>query len=116
MHEFPFLFPRMPERYQGREEVRAGYPAARGASPTRVERIHDVVVLRGADGQVLTVEKTVSRTVTTTGDSFGFPGRLVLRVRDGPITHVRDYMDGLRAAHTLGRLPAVVDSLAGDED
>ncbi|MEU2780190.1 hypothetical protein ABZ646_47280, partial [Streptomyces sp. NPDC007162] len=28
MHEFPFLFPGMPERYQGREEVRAGYRAA----------------------------------------------------------------------------------------
>ncbi|MFF5538661.1 hypothetical protein ACFY71_40490 [Streptomyces cinerochromogenes] len=65
---------------------------------------------------MLTVEQTVSGTVTTTGASFGFPGLLVLRVCDGHITHVRDYMDGLRVAHTLGRLPAVVDSLAGDKD
>ncbi|MGP3922345.1 hypothetical protein [Streptomyces sp. 8N616] len=28
VHEFPFLFPGMPDRYQGREEVRAGYRAA----------------------------------------------------------------------------------------
>ena len=33
---------------------------------------------------------------------------LVLRVRDGKIIHVRDYMDGLGVAHATGRLPAVV--------
>ncbi|MFI0715123.1 YybH family protein [Streptomyces inhibens] len=32
VHEFPFLFPSVPERYEGREEVRAGYRAAWGAA------------------------------------------------------------------------------------
>lgn len=72
MREFPFLFPGVPERFRGREEIRAEYRAAWGASP--------------------------------------------LRVRDGYITHVRDYMVGLRVAHVTGRLPAVVESLAGDGD
>ncbi|MGP8298725.1 hypothetical protein ACTPOK_12465 [Streptomyces inhibens] len=49
--------------------------------------------------------------VTTTGESFSFPGLLVLRVRNGLIVHARDYMDGVRVAHTMGRLAAVAASL-----
>lgn len=111
VHEFPFLFPGMPERHQGREEIRAGYRAAWGASPARPEKIHDVVVHQSTDPEVITVEQIVSGTVTTTGQPFSFPGLLVLRVRDGLIVHARDYMDGLRVAHTMGRLTAVAAAL-----
>jgi len=111
VHEFPFLFPGMPERYQGREEVRAGYRAAWGTSPARPTEIRDVVVHDSTDPEVITVEQVVTGTVTTTGRPFSFPGLLVIRVRDGLIVHVRDYMDGLRVAHTMGRLPAVATSL-----
>jgi uncharacterized protein len=114
-HEFPFLFPGLPARYKGREEVRAGYAAAWGASPAQPQKIHDVVVHDSADPEVITVEQVVSGTVTTTGQAFSFPGILVLRVRDGLIVHVRDYMDGLRVAHTMGRLAAVTAGLSGDE-
>ncbi|MGP3922346.1 nuclear transport factor 2 family protein [Streptomyces sp. 8N616] len=61
---------------------------------------------------MVTVEQTVAGTLTTTGQSFSFPGLLVLRVRNGLIVHVRDYMDGLRVAHTMGRLTAVVAGLS----
>ncbi|MEW2402366.1 nuclear transport factor 2 family protein [Streptomyces sp. NPDC046862] len=126
VHEFPFLFPGMPERLRGREEIRAGYRAAWGASPARPQEIHDVVVHRSTDPEVITVEQVVSGTVTTTrqagqvgeagqagqaGQAFSFPGLLVLRVRDGLIVHARDYMDGLRVAHTMGRLTAVAAAL-----
>ncbi|MGW2340010.1 nuclear transport factor 2 family protein [Streptomyces sp. NPDC001661] len=112
VHEFPFLgFPGMPERYQGREEVRAGYRAAWGASPASPQRIDDVRVHESADPELITVEQVVTGTVSTTGRTFRFPGLLVLRVRDGLIVHVRDYMDGLRIAHTMGRLTAVAAAL-----
>ncbi|MFE1951056.1 nuclear transport factor 2 family protein [Streptomyces sp. NPDC059524] len=111
VHEFPFLFPGMPERYEGREEVRAGYRAAWGASPARPREIREVAVHEGADGEVLVVEQIVSGAFATTGRSFDFPGLLVIRVRDGLIVHVRDYMDGLGVAHATGRLTAVAAGL-----
>ncbi|MFD8544033.1 nuclear transport factor 2 family protein [Streptomyces sp. NPDC059649] len=111
VHEFPFLFPGMPERYEGREEVLAGYSAAWGASPAQPQEIRDVVVHQSSDPEVITVEQTVAGVLTTTGETFSFPGLLVLRVRNGRIVHVRDYMDGLRVAHTMNRLTAVVTTL-----
>jgi ketosteroid isomerase-like protein len=107
VHEFPFLFPGMPARYHGREEIRAGYRAAWGASPARPQRIDEVAVHESTDPEVITVEQVVTGTVTTTGESFRLPGLLVMRVRDGLLVHVRDYMDGLAVAHAMGRLSAV---------
>ncbi|MER8010920.1 nuclear transport factor 2 family protein [Streptomyces sp. NPDC094149] len=112
VHEFPFLLPGMPERYQGREEVRTGYRAAWGASPAQPQEICEVVVHESTDPEVIVVEQIVSGTVTTTGQSFSFPGLLVIRVRNSQIVHVRDYMDGLGVAHAMGRLTAVAASLS----
>ncbi|MEU6541646.1 nuclear transport factor 2 family protein [Streptomyces sp. NPDC047000] len=112
VHEFPFLFPGMPERYRGREEVRAGYRAAWGASPAQPQEIREVVVHENTDPEVIVVEQIVSGTVTTTGQSFDFPGLLVIRVRNSQIVHVRDYMDGLGVAHAMDRLTAVAASLS----
>ncbi|WP_037972298.1 nuclear transport factor 2 family protein [Streptomyces sp. NRRL WC-3742] len=111
VHEFPFLFPGMPERYSGREEVRAGYRAAWGASAARPQEIREVAVHPGADPEVLTVEQTVIGTIAGTGAPFALPGLLVLRARDGLLVHVRDYMDGLGVAHAMGRLSAVAARL-----
>ncbi len=107
VHEFPFLFPGMPARHQGREEIRAGYRAAWRTSPARPGRIDEIAVHESTDPEVITVEQVVTGTVTTTGAPFRLPGLLVMRVRDGEIVHVRDYMDGLAVAHAMGRLPAV---------
>ena len=65
----------------------------------------------GTDPEVITVEQVITGTVTTTGRSFSFPGLLVIRVRNGRIVHVRDYMDGLGVAHAMDRLNAVVAGL-----
>ncbi|MBP0459758.1 nuclear transport factor 2 family protein [Streptomyces montanisoli] len=111
VHEFPFLFPGMPARYQGREEVRAGYRAIWGASPARPQEIREVAVHPSTDPEVITVEQVVTGTVGTTGRPFSLPGLLVMRVRDGRIVHVRDYMDGLRMAQAMGRLPEVAAGL-----
>ncbi|MET8799543.1 nuclear transport factor 2 family protein [Nocardia sp. NPDC004568] len=103
VHEFPFSFPGMPERYQGREEVRAGYRAAWDASPAQPREIREAVIHESTDREVIVVEQVVSGTVTTTGGSFAIPGLLVIRVRNGRIVHVRDYMDGLGAARAMER-------------
>ncbi|MBP2707414.1 nuclear transport factor 2 family protein [Microbispora sp. RL4-1S] len=103
VHEIPFRFPGMPARYEGREQVRAAYRAIWGASPVRPEEIRDVVTHETADPEVIVAEQVVAGLVPATGDSFAVPGVLVLRVRDGLITHVRDYMDALAATQALDR-------------
>ncbi|OPF75596.1 hypothetical protein VT50_0224555 [Streptomyces antioxidans] len=111
VHEFPFLSPGMPERYQGREEIRAGYRAAWGASPAQPREIREVAVHENTDPEVIVVEQVVHGTVTTTGRAFHVPGLLVMRVRNGEFVHVRDYMDGLGVAHEMGRLADVAAAL-----
>ncbi|MFJ5156790.1 nuclear transport factor 2 family protein [Streptomyces sp. NPDC088353] len=109
------MAPGMPERYQGREEVRAGYRAAWGASPAQPQKIHDVRVHESIDPEVITVEQVVVGTVTTTGQAFSFPVLSVLRVRHGLIVHVQDYIDGLRVARTMDRPAAVVAGLGASQ-
>jgi ketosteroid isomerase-like protein len=106
VHEFPFPVPGLPARFHGREEVRAGYRALWGASPARPERIEEVAVHDAADPEVIVVEQTVTGTLATTGEPFVVPGLLVLRVRDGLLVQVRDYMDGLAVSRAAGRPPA----------
>jgi uncharacterized protein len=112
VHELPFLFPGMPDRLEGREQVRAAYRAAWAASDARPQAVREVAVHSCEGGDVLIVEQVVSGTLPSTGRTFEFPGVLVLRVRNGEILHVRDYMDGLGVAHATGRLPAVTAALA----
>jgi len=112
VHEMPFLFPGMPTCLKGREEVRAGFRAAWEHSPARAGALRDVTVHATGDPEVVVAEQTVVGTVAGSGTPFAFPNVLVIRVRDGLITRVRDYMDGLRIAHALDRLPATAALLA----
>ncbi|MDX2677580.1 nuclear transport factor 2 family protein [Streptomyces sp. NY05-11A] len=50
-----------------------------------------------ADPEVIVVEQIATGTPATTGAPFRIPGLLVMRMRDGVIVHVRDYVDGLAA-------------------
>lgn len=96
VHEFPFRMPGMVERYNGREEIRAGYRASWGATPASVEEIRNVVIHQSTDPEVLVVEHETA--VTVYGQPYTVPGLLVLRVRDGKIVHTRDYMDATAVA------------------
>jgi uncharacterized protein len=111
VHELPFLFPGMPDRLDGREQVRDVFRAAWAASDAQPQAVREVAVHSCDDGEVLVAEQVVSGVLQSAGRQFEFPGVLVLRVRDGQIIQVRDYMDGLGVAHALGRLPAVVRAL-----
>ncbi len=110
VHDFPFASPGFPPSYAGREEIRAGYRAVWGASPVRVEEIADVTVHETDDPEVIIAEHVVVAALPAQGDTltgtFTVPGLLILRVRDGLIIRVRDYMDGLGVSRALGRLPA----------
>lgn len=112
VHELPFLFPGMPDRFEGREQVRAAYRAAWAASDAQPQTVREVAVHSCTDSEVVIAEQVVSGVRRPTGQSFEFPGVLVLRVRNGEIIHARDYMDGLSVAHAMGRLHAVVNALA----
>ncbi|MEV0580545.1 nuclear transport factor 2 family protein [Streptomyces sp. NPDC050392] len=88
LHEFPFSAPGFPARFTGREEVRAGYRAAWGASPLQVVEIADVAVRPAADpGTVVAEHVVVVRSAE--GDGFAVPGLLIIEVRDGLITRKR---------------------------
>lgn len=112
VHELPFLFPGMPDRLEGREQVRAAYRAAWAASDAQPQAVREVAVHASTDSEVLVAEQVVSGVLRSTGRRFEFGGVLVLSVRNGQITHARDYMDGLGVARALGRLPAVLQALA----
>ncbi|MFG1805951.1 nuclear transport factor 2 family protein [Streptomyces sp. NPDC049040] len=93
VHEFPFSTPGFPPRFEGREAVRSGYRAAWGASPAQVSEIRRVAVHRTADPEVIIAEQVVVGTVPAADAAFTVPGLLVLRVRGGLISEVRDYID-----------------------
>ncbi|MGV5032325.1 nuclear transport factor 2 family protein [Streptomyces sp. NRAIS4] len=94
VHEFPFVSPGFPPRYEGREAVRAGYRAAWGASPAQVLEVRRIAAYETADPDVIIAEHVVVGTLTTKATRFTVPGLLILHVRNGMITRVRDYMDG----------------------
>ncbi|MFF1306992.1 nuclear transport factor 2 family protein [Streptomyces sp. NPDC058307] len=95
VHEFPFSSPGFPPSFEGREAVRAGYRAAWGASPVQVAEVMRVAAYETADPEVIVAEHVVVGTLPTKATTFTVPGLLILHVRNGLITRVRDHMDGL---------------------
>ncbi|MFE7853318.1 nuclear transport factor 2 family protein [Streptomyces sp. NPDC057403] len=94
VHEFPFTPPGFPARFEGREAVRAGYRAIWGASSAEVQEVRRIAAYETTDPEVIIAEHVVVGRVLPKGPAFTVPGLLILRVRDGAITRVRDYMDG----------------------
>jgi ketosteroid isomerase-like protein len=112
VYEFPFLNPARPARYEGREQIRAGFREAWGTFTGRpVLSIHDVVVHETTDAEVIIAEQQFDVVLASTGRGFTSSFLLVLRVRDGLIVHTRDYADTLRTALGTGRLSALLASL-----
>ncbi|TCC60933.1 nuclear transport factor 2 family protein [Kribbella pittospori] len=112
VHEMPFLFPSMPDRLAGREQIRVAYRAAWAASDAQPREVRDVAVHSCQAGSVLVVEQVVLGHRRTTGEPFELPGVLVFHIHDGLLVRVRDYLDGLAVARAAGRLAAIVEALA----
>ncbi|MBB4933041.1 hypothetical protein F4561_003861 [Lipingzhangella halophila] len=92
--ETPVAPPGHPRRFDGREQFAAFAEAARAAlAHVRFEEFRNVVPQETADPEVLIVEYEIAATDTATGRSATAPFILVLRVRDGVVTHFREYQD-----------------------
>lgn len=101
--EMPFALPGQPNRIQGRQNFIAFAEAGRAALPVRFEGCRNVVVHETADPNVIVVEYELAATLTTTGVSAAAPFIGVLRVRDGLVTHWREYQNPLAIAQALGQ-------------
>lgn len=113
IYEFPFLVPhRETQRYDGREQIRAGFTRAwASARPSPLKGIRDVRVHDTADPEVIVAEQEMDAINHQTGRLFTSAFLLVLRARHGEIVHLRDYSDVLRTSAGLGRLPQLFDRL-----
>ena len=99
--ETPFAAPGRAKRIEGRDRFVAFARAGRAALPLRFDECRDVVIHETADPDVIVIEYVLVATSTVTGKqgSAAFIG--VLRVRDGKITHWREYQDALAMAAAL---------------
>lgn len=103
VHEWPFPFPGAPARLAGRDQIKAWSERIRaGGSRFRFERFDNVIVHETADPEVIIAEYDIHGQVTATGQSFTFSYVLVLRVRDGQIVHLRDYLNPLAMTRVAG--------------
>jgi ketosteroid isomerase-like protein len=86
--EHPFNRP-APTRIEGLADLVAHLEAA---PPQNVDLVpHDVVIRETDDPEVVVLQYDYTITSRTTGKSMETPNILVIRVRDGRITHSVDY-------------------------
>jgi ketosteroid isomerase-like protein len=107
--EFPFAAGAAPRRLDGREAVRghlAGYPEL-----VDVREIPPVTVHHTRRPETIVVEFTALGRTVRTGEPYQLDYITVITVRDGLITHYRDYWSPLAAAAAAGELPGLLDSL-----
>ncbi|MDQ7805915.1 nuclear transport factor 2 family protein [Amycolatopsis sp. A133] len=95
--ELPFTLPGVPRVTKGREELRRRFRAAGGSR--RITKADNVVVHETTDPSVLVAEFDLQQEVR--GTTFTASYVMVLTVRDGLITHSRDYTDTAAAAERL---------------
>jgi ketosteroid isomerase-like protein len=113
--EQPFSPQGTRRRIEGRAEWLAFVEASSAALPVRFEECRDIAVHETTDPEVIIVEYELAGTVTTTNRhaSAAFIG--MLRVRDGQIVHWREYQNVLAMAEALGRPPAQLDGISGQQ-
>jgi ketosteroid isomerase-like protein len=109
--EYPFGLP-TPMRLEGRSAIRR-YFAAAGAMPLQLQT-RNMVVRETAEPGVVVAEWDYDGLNTATGRSFRVANIQVSTIRDGLIVLSRDYHNHLVLAEVTGRLPAVLDAIAGN--
>jgi ketosteroid isomerase-like protein len=117
VYETPFGLPGEPRSFTGTAAINAHF-ARRATDPLaaamatlavteRTTTVHDT-----ADPGVVVFELGMAGTSKQTGEPFTFTASLgVLTVRDGKITHWRDFPNFVVAAETTGALPALAAML-----
>jgi uncharacterized protein len=115
VHEWPFALPGAPQRLTGRDQIRAFFTRAAGGSRFDFREFRNVVVHETADPEVIIAEYDIHGQITDTGRPFVFSYILVLRVRDGQIVSLRDYLNPL-AMTTAAAGPLLDDARADDAE
>jgi ketosteroid isomerase-like protein len=101
VHEFPFAYPGVPARFEGRDDIVNWIAAGWKANLLRYERYRTLAMHDTGDPETIIVEQEALGTSAATGE-FTLPNIIVLTARDGQIAHLRDYVNVLAAAAALG--------------
>lgn len=101
VHEFPFAYPGVRSRLEGRDEIVNWIAAGWKANPLKYERYRTLAIHDTDDPDTIIVEQEALGTSASTGE-FALPNIVVLTVRAGEITRLRDYVNVLAAAGALG--------------
>jgi ketosteroid isomerase-like protein len=113
--EMPFaVAPLYPDRVETtREQLRARFKA--GAAVRRYTSLSKVTIHQTADPEVIIVEYQLHGRMVATAEPFILPFVLVMTIRDGQITHSRDYTDPITGARALGKLPELLTALSAGQ-
>ena len=112
--EMPFAAGLYPPRIDTtREQLRARFAA--GASVRRYTGLDNVLIHQTTDPGTIIVEYELRGEMVATGEPFQLRYAMFMTIRDGLITHTRDYADPITGARILGRLPELLTALAGTD-
>ncbi len=101
VHEFPFAFPGVPTRLEGRDEIVGWIAAQWQGGPLRLTGYRTHAVHSTTDPHTIVVEQDALGT-NGTDDGIALPNLMVLTARNGQVVHLRDYVNVLAAAAALG--------------
>ena len=96
VHEFPFPLAGTPERYSRTRAAPRRISRGMEPPPLRIDSIENVTVHEMLDPNLIIAEQERVGTIEPIGEGVRLPFLLVLRLQDGLISHVRDYLDVLR--------------------
>lgn len=102
VHEFPFAYPGVPSRLEGRDEIVNWIASGWKADRLRYESYRTLAIHNTTHPETIIAEQEVLGTSPSTGE-FTLPNIVVLTARDGQIAHLRDYVNILAAAAALGQ-------------
>lgn len=101
VHEFPFVYPGMPSRLEGRDEIVNWIAEGWRTHPLKYERYRTLAIHDTNDPDTIIVEQEALGTSASTGE-FTLPNIIVLTARGGEIARLRDYVNIVAAAAAIG--------------
>ncbi|MGI5125638.1 nuclear transport factor 2 family protein [Pseudonocardia sp. CA-107938] len=102
VQEFPFAFPGVPTRLEGRDAIVDWIAALWASSPLRFTGFRTLALHPTTAPDTIIVEQESLTTGGPAGD-VALPNIMVFTARGGQIVHLRDYVNVLAAAEATGR-------------
>ena len=106
VHEFPFAYPGVPSRLEGRDEIVDWIASGWSATVPIYRHYRTLAVHDTTDPGTIVVEQEAVGTAASGGE-FTLANIVVLTVRNEQIVRLRDYVDVLAAAATMGHEPSI---------